>query len=119
MRLGEILGLLLRLDDAVVARNYGEASDQATRYFDRVAAEMNVGSQAGVQTALQNIHQTRDRVVAALARSEPMVIETLREQEHALRRALGYPVPDRVPTTAPAMPPADQVAPQVVVPEVR
>lgn len=102
VRLGEILGLLLRLSDAVVARNYGDASDHATAYFDRVAAEMSAEGQAGALAVLQTVHQTRDRVIAALARTEPMVIETLREQEHALRRALAYPVPDRIPSTAPS-----------------
>ncbi|MGE0705923.1 MAG: hypothetical protein AB7F99_03970 [Vicinamibacterales bacterium] len=111
-RLAEILGLLLRLSDSVVARNYGDASDQATAYFDRVSGEISASTQADVQTVLQSIHQSRDRVVAALARTEPMIIETLREQEHALRRALSYPVPDRIPSTpAPDPEPAALPAP--------
>jgi hypothetical protein len=106
VRLGEIFGLLLRLTDAVAARNYGEASEQATVYFDRVAGETAVATTPEVQTVLQDIHQSRDRVVAALARTEPIVFETLREQEYALRRALNYPVPDRLPPSSVALPPS-------------
>lgn len=109
VRMGELLGLLLRLSDAVVARNYGEASDQATVYFDRVATERDNAPQSEAQAVLASIHQSRDRVVAALARSEPMILETLREQEHALRRALGYPVPDKIPGLAPVVPSGGQV----------
>ena len=116
VRLAELLGLALRLSDSVVARNYGDASNQATAYFDRVAAEMASESQAASQAVLQGIHQTRDRVIASLARTEPAVLDTLREQEHALRRALGYPVPDRIPTTAaPASEsPVEQLPPATV-----
>jgi hypothetical protein len=111
VRLAEVLGLLLRLSDSVVARNYGDASEQATAYFDRVAREMTAGTEELGHAALQSIHQARDRVVAALARSEPAIIETLKEQEHALRRALAYPVPDRIPTPAPSIAPASESAP--------
>ena len=76
VRLGEILGLLLRLSDSVVARNYGDASDQATAYFDRVSTEASTTAQAEVRTVLEGVHQSRDRVVAALARSEPAILET-------------------------------------------
>jgi len=116
VRLAELLGLSLRLADSVVARNYGEASDQATVYFDRAAAEMASENQAAVQPVLQAIHQTRDRVIASLARTEPAVLDTLREQEHALRRALGYPVPDRIPSAPvpPAESPVDQLPPATV-----
>lgn len=108
VRLAELLGLLLRLSDAVEALNYGDASAQATRYFDRVATEIPLAGQPDVQTALQDIHQTRDRVIAALARAEAPVVGTLRQQEHALRRALGYPVPDE-----PVMPPVPPAVPGV------
>lgn len=93
VQLSELLGQLLRLSDAVDERNYGEAAALASSYFDRVRAETSSDQQPDVQQALQQILQSRDGVTAALARSDPSIAGTLRQQEITLRRALGYSVP--------------------------
>lgn len=92
VRVGEVLGHLLRLSDAVDARNYGEATTLSSTYFDRVRTEASRPHADDVKRVLEGIQQNRDQVTTALARSEPS-IPVLREQELALRRALGYPVP--------------------------
>ena len=92
VRLGDILGDLLALEDAVEARNYGDAAARASRYFDRVAEEVQRGDRTDAGKTLEGVSKGRDEVTAALARSEPAVLDVLRQQEHALRSALGYPV---------------------------
>ena len=93
VRLGEILGQLLTLSDAVGSLNYGDAATQASAYFDRVTAEARLADSPDTRQVLERIQQTRDLVTAALARAEPAILDTLREQQVALRRALGYSAP--------------------------
>jgi hypothetical protein len=92
IRLGEILGQLLALSDAVAAQNFGDASGKASSYFDRVAIEAQAAGNPNVRAVLEEIRDTRDTVTAGLARAEPAVMDTLRHQQLALRRALGYDV---------------------------
>ncbi len=92
IRLGEILGRLLRVSDTVAARNYGEAAALSSAYFDRVREETSRAEQPDVKHALENILESRDEITTALARTEPSVSLVLREQELELRKALGYPV---------------------------
>jgi FtsZ-interacting cell division protein ZipA len=92
VRLGEILGQLLTVSDALDAQNYGDAAARASAYFDRVAAEAQVATSPAVRAVLEGVQQTRDAVTAGLARAEPAVRETLRQQQIAIRRALGYEV---------------------------
>jgi hypothetical protein len=90
-RLGETLGRLLVLQDAVEARNFGAAADLASRYFDslaEIARDEGTASKASVESLLQ----ARDSVTAALARSEPAILDVLVKHERDLRLALGYPV---------------------------
>lgn len=93
VRLGEALGQLLRLSDAVAARNYGEAAALSSAYFDRMRDEAARAERPDVKQSLDQILQGRDAVTTALARSDASVSSTIREHELALRKALGYPVP--------------------------
>jgi hypothetical protein len=90
VRLGEVLGQLLSVSDAVEAQNFGDAATRASSYFDRVAAEAAAATDPAVRAVLESVQKTRDSVTAALARAEPAVRTTLREQQLAIRRALGY-----------------------------
>jgi hypothetical protein len=94
MRLGEVLGLLLRLSDAVAARNFGEAATLSSTYFDEVRQEA-LKQQADAKVALDRILQSRDDVTAALARTDPAVSTSLREQQLDLRKALGYAIEEQ------------------------
>ncbi len=92
LRVGDLLGQLLRLSDAVMAHNYGQATTLSSDYFDRVREEVPRAGRPEVTQALQRILQTRDQVTSALARTDPSVASTLRDQELTLRQSLGYPV---------------------------
>jgi hypothetical protein len=94
VRLAEVLGSLLAVSDMLDAQNYGDAANRASAYFDRVNAEAQAATDPAVRAALEGARQTRDTVTAALARAEPTVREALRQQELAIRRALGYDVPE-------------------------
>ncbi len=90
IRLGQVLGQLLRLSDAVRAKNYGEAATLSSAYFDAVREE---ASRAGAEAtaALNIILKSRDQVTTAIAGTDAHLEITLREHEQQLRRALGYP----------------------------
>jgi predicted negative regulator of RcsB-dependent stress response len=90
IRLGQILGQLLRLSDAVRTKNYGEAATLSSAYFDAVRAEASRTSAEGA-AALNSILNSRDQVTTAIAGTDAQLEITLREHEQQLRRALGYP----------------------------
>lgn len=92
MRASEVLGQLMRLTDAVAARNYGDAATLSSSYFDTVRAEASRTGHPALKGALENILRTRDRVTTAIAQTDRTLAGTLKDQERTLRRALGYPV---------------------------
>ncbi len=101
VRLGDVLGQLLRLSDAVAQRNYGQAAMLSSVYFDHVREEASRAASPTVREALEQILRSRDQVTAALARSDPSIASTLHDQAIALRSALGYPVEAAQPNELP------------------
>ncbi len=93
LRLGDVLGHLLRLSDAVHMKNYGEAATLSSIYFDAVRQEASRASSDN-SAVLRSILGSRDQVTTAIAATETGLDVTLREQERQLRRALGYPTAD-------------------------
>ena len=93
VRMGQLLGDLLNLTEAVAALNYGQAQQLSSRFFDSVAAELARTPVGAFKTTLEAVLPSRDRVTAALARGDQAAIEPLRKSELTLRQALGYPVP--------------------------
>ena len=92
LRLADVLGQLLRLSDAVAAKNYGEAATLSSSFFDAVRAEATRADGPDVRATLQDILKTRDRVTTAIVGTDPALPSVLKEHERTLRRALGYPV---------------------------
>ncbi|OFW26843.1 MAG: hypothetical protein A3H97_15000 [Acidobacteria bacterium RIFCSPLOWO2_02_FULL_65_29] len=92
IRLGEVLGQLFRLSDAVAAKNYGEAATLSSSFFDSVRVEASRADKPDVMATLQAILNTRDQVTTAIAGMDLSLSTVLKEQERALRLALGYPV---------------------------
>lgn len=92
IRLGDVLGQLLALSDAVAAKNYGQAATLSSTFFDAVRNEAAQAPQPEVTSTLQTILNARDRVTTAIAGTDPGVTSILKEQERSLRRVLGYPV---------------------------
>jgi hypothetical protein len=91
IRLGEVLGQLLALSDAVTAKNYGQAATLSSSFFDAVRNEASRATQPEVTATLQEVLKARDRVTTAIAGTDPGLAGVLKEQEWSLRRALGYP----------------------------
>ena len=92
IRLGEVLGQLFRLSDVVAAKNYGEAATLSSSFFDSVRVEASRADKPDVMATLQAILNTRDQVTTAIAGMDLSLSTLLKEQERALRLALGYPV---------------------------
>lgn len=92
IRLGEVLGELLRLSDAVGSKNYGEAATLSSSFFDSVRVEASRADKPDVMATLPAILNRRDQVTTAIAGMDPSLSTVLKEQERALRLALGYPV---------------------------
>lgn len=93
VRLAELLGRLLRLTDAVTARNYGDAAQLSSAFYDLVGQEAGRADRPEVGAALTAILQTRDQVTSMIGAMAPELDAQLVEQTRALRRALGYAVP--------------------------
>src|SRR5689334_2111657 len=66
VRLGDVLGQLLRLSDAVDAKNYGEAAMLSSAFFDSVRAEASKNGRPDAKRALNDILGTRDQVTTAI-----------------------------------------------------
>jgi len=99
VREAELLGQVLNLRDAVLARNYGQAQDLSSKFFDAVRAEEARSPRpSSASAAYEAILGMRDAVTARLTKSDPTVVDLVRQAELRLRVALGYPVP---PSTAP------------------
>jgi hypothetical protein len=92
IRLGEMLGRLLALSDAVGAKNYGQAATLSSSFFDAVRTEATRAPLPAVTSTLQEILNARDRVTTAIAGTDPALTGILKEEERSLRRVLGYPV---------------------------
>ncbi len=92
IRLGDVLGRLLALSDAVAAKNYGQGATLSSAFFDAVRSEATRAAQPEVNSTLQEILSARDRVTTAIAGADPALTGILKEEERSLRRVLGYPV---------------------------
>jgi hypothetical protein len=92
IRLGGLLGELLRLSDSLAANNFGDAASLSSSLFDSVRLEASRIGKPDVTSTLQTILATRDQVTTAIARADASVSTILEQQERALRLALGYPV---------------------------
>jgi hypothetical protein len=91
IRLGDVLGRLLALSDAVAAKNYGQAATLSSSFFDAVRSEASRAARPDVTATLHEILNARDRVTTAIAGTDPALTGILKQQEQSLRRALGYP----------------------------
>ena len=93
LRANRILGELLLVQDTVARRNFGQAQQLASSMFDHAGEEVTREHTSGVKGALADIQSQRDTVIAALARTDPSVADTLEVLETGLRTGLGYGVP--------------------------
>jgi len=112
VRMGGLLGQLLALMDAAAARNYGQAQDLSSRFFEDLRAESARVPDARTRAVLEGILRARDSVTASLTRSDPAVLDQLRQAQVGLQSALGYSVAAPSPATAlPAPTPSEAPTP--------
>lgn len=93
IRVGKLLGQVLTVKETAALRNYGQAGELSSTFFDSVRTEaMNVAD-ADLRGALHEVLARRDRVTTSLAQSDPAVVEALHDVEVQLRRALQFMMP--------------------------
>lgn len=103
LRIGRLLGDALTLSEVAMRRNYGQAQELSSAFFDRVRVEATETGDEAFRRVLTDILARRDAVTIALTKAEPAVVDVLHAIELALRRALGYLLPpDQDPTGPPA-----------------
>lgn len=93
LRLAAVLGQLLRVQDAVRSKNYGDAANLSSAYFDAVRQE-TARADAETRGVLDGLLKSRDQVTTSIASTDAGLDVTLRLHERQLRRALGYPTSD-------------------------
>jgi hypothetical protein len=93
LRVAELLGQVLAVKEVAARRNYGQAQELSSTFFDRVRVETMSTGDSVLRNALNDVLGRRDVVIAALARSDPAVTEALHELELQLRRALNFATP--------------------------
>jgi hypothetical protein len=86
--LGRLLVRLRFVSDAVSARNYGQAQQLSSVFFEAVRAEALRAPTAETQAVLEDLLQRRDAVTAALAQADPAVLDTIHDLELVLRDAI-------------------------------
>jgi hypothetical protein len=91
--MGQLLGQVLAVREAVVRQNYGEAQELSSAFFDSVRKEAAVTPLDEFRSVLNEVLSRRDSVIASLAKADPGILDVLRTIEVQIRRALGYPLP--------------------------
>jgi hypothetical protein len=89
-RAAALLGDLLNLRDTVARRDYGQAQQLSSAFFDHVRAEA-ASTVPSLKAGLASMLNSRDAVTSALARGDERVTEQLQQIELQLRALLGYP----------------------------
>lgn len=90
VRMGELVAELQSLMEVVAQKNYGEAQQLSSRFFDHARAESERTPQPAFKESLRDVLPLRDIVTAALAQADPAVLRNLKQAEQRLKGALGY-----------------------------
>ena len=121
VRVSDLQNRLLGAIEAATQQNYADAQRLSSDFFDKVREEMTLTERVDFRTALADVLQKRDAVIAALARGEPAALEPLREMLTRLRQLLhsigvGLASPPPAPPQPAAEPPATQPPAQETAP---
>lgn len=114
VRLAVLLGDEIALAEAVAERNYGQALERSSRFFDAVREELTRVSSPDHREALESILRARDPITVSLTRGDAEAPELLRRIQVRLRSLLGYPTTPRS-NVVPEVP-APSPTPSVTVP---
>jgi type II secretory pathway component PulM len=92
IRLGEVLGKLLRLRESLLSQNFGQAAGLSSSFFDSVRDEGTRTTRPEVKQLLETLQKSRDVVTTSIARADGSALAIVNAQEVTLRQALGYSV---------------------------
>jgi hypothetical protein len=92
IRLGEVLGKLLRLRESLLSKNFGQSAALSSAFFDSVRDEAAQGKRPEVKQLLDTLQRSRDAVTTSIAKADATVVDVISSHEVTLRQALGYPV---------------------------
>jgi hypothetical protein len=81
--------------EVVVHRNFGQAQEMSSRFFDSVRTELAASSSGPFRDDLTDVLSRRDVVTASLAKGDEELLAMLRAIEVRMRRTLSYPVLDQ------------------------
>ncbi|HEY7515226.1 MAG TPA: hypothetical protein VIC87_12140 [Vicinamibacteria bacterium] len=121
VRLCGLLAELHGLTEAVRRKNYDQAGQLSSRFFDHARAESRRVSVPAFHDSLEAVLHLRDPVTAGLARADPATLEQLGQAERRLQGLLGSfppaappgeplhrgPVPESTAASTPAPSPPD------------
>lgn len=107
-RLYALQSRLVELATTVEARNFGDAQQQATVFFNAVRTEAGRPDQSRVRSVLEGIVAGRDALTVALTQNDPATPEMLHGMIGRLREALGETAPSVAtePTPSPSAVPS-------------
>jgi hypothetical protein len=85
LRIWNLEGRLRRLIESVQAKNFGQAHDASTTFFNEVRSEAARTERGDFRSTLNSVLQSRDAVVTGLTRGDPAVLDTLRQSSNQIR----------------------------------
>jgi hypothetical protein len=93
LRLGQLLGRVLTLEEVTMRQNYGQALDLSSSFFNTIRESARDAATSEFSGILNDILSRRDEITVALTKADAMVLQTLHAIELRLRGALGYSLP--------------------------
>ncbi len=82
-------------------KNYGQASNSATKFFDSVRDELPRQADPKVKKTLQSMLQQRDAVIAALAKGDPSALGLLQPMENTMFKTIDDLMAGKVSESSP------------------
>ena len=86
LRIWRLEGRLLNLIETAELKNFGEARNASTAFFDEVRAEIGRTDQGEFKSTLASILNSRDTVTVGLTTADPETARTLRQFSIQLRQ---------------------------------
>jgi hypothetical protein len=88
VRLCRLQDQLLTLVDDTASKNYGDAANVSTQFFNQLSDEVSIENRADVKSAMQSILAQRDQVTAELAKGDSSAHDMFMQMSDTLHRAI-------------------------------
>jgi hypothetical protein len=116
MRLCALYARVQGLVDLVALKNFGQAQQRSSSFFDDVRSESNRTPDPEFRKALLGVLEMRDTVTASLTKGDPATLDSLRRSAELLQAPLqspgtasGAPTPTALPTSLPTPAPGPKL----------